>query len=109
VTDKQTLCGESIRLNVDIGTSNALEETRLSNIGVTADKQCSGVGVDRGQTTEMLADLVEVHEGVLESLNEGGHATEGSLLELLALEKRLAVLEKTDIIAGDGLDQVLGG
>jgi hypothetical protein len=109
VTDKQTLCGESIGLNVDIGTSNALEETRLSDVGVTADKQCSSVGVDRRQTAEMLADLIEVHKRVLESLNEGGHATQSGPLELLALEQRLAVLEETDIIAGDGLNQMLGG
>jgi hypothetical protein len=57
----------------------------------------------------VLADLVEVHEGVLEALDEGGHATEGGPLELLALEERLAVLEQADIVAGDGLDQVLGG
>ncbi|KAI6759202.1 hypothetical protein HG530_009882 [Fusarium avenaceum] len=109
VTDEQTLCGKGIRLDIDIGAGDALEETRLSNIGVTADKQCSGVGVDRWQTSEMLADLIEVHEWILESLEESGHATKSGPLELLALEQRLTVLDETDIIARNGLNQVLGG
>lgn len=57
----------------------------------------------------MLANLVEVHEGVLESLEKGGHATEGSPLELLALEERLGIFQKAHVVAGDGLDEVLGG
>jgi len=108
VTDEQTLCGESVGLNVDIGAGDVLEETRLSNVGVTADEECAGVGVDGGQTAQMLANLLEVEERVLQALTDSGHATEGGALELLALEERLTVLDETDIVAGYCLDQVLG-
>lgn len=108
VTDKQTLGSEGVGLDIDVGAGDAAQEAGLSDVGVAADDQSSGVGVNRGQTTQMLADLVEVHQRVLEALDEGSHATEGGTLELLALIQRLAILEKADIISGDGLDQVLG-
>lgn len=57
----------------------------------------------------MLADLVEVEKGLLQLLDNGGHTTEGSALQLLALEERLGVLDEADIIAGDGFDEMLGG
>ncbi|MCV5091074.1 hypothetical protein OFC13_31080, partial [Escherichia coli] len=37
------------------------------------------------------------------------HTTEGGSLQLLALVQTLRVLEETDVITRDGLDQVLGG
>ena len=57
----------------------------------------------------MLADLVEVEEGLLQLLDDGGHTTEGGALQLLALEERLGVLDEADIIAGDCFDEMLGG
>lgn len=57
----------------------------------------------------MLADLVEVQERLLETLDEGGHATQGGALELLALEQALGVFQEADVVARDGLDQVLRG
>jgi hypothetical protein len=55
----------------------------------------------------MLADLVEVQQRVLQALDDCGHATEAGTLQLLALEERLAILEQADVVAGDGLDEVL--
>lgn len=107
VTDEQTLGGKGIGLNVDIGASDAAQETGLSDVGVSADEESSGVGVDGGKTTQMLSNLVKVEEGVLETLAEGGHATEGGPLQLLALEERLTVLEETDVVARNGLHQML--
>lgn len=57
----------------------------------------------------MLPDLLEVDKRVLEPLADCGHATQRRLLQLLALEKRLSVLEKTNIVTGDSLNQRLGG
>jgi len=57
----------------------------------------------------VLADLVEINEGVLEALDQGGHAAEGGPLELLALVQALRILEQAHVVAGDGLNQVLGG
>jgi hypothetical protein len=55
----------------------------------------------------LLADLVQVKQRLLQALAESGHTTEAGALELLALEERLAVLEETNIVAGDRLHQVL--
>lgn len=60
VTNEQALGGESVRLDINVRTGHAPQETRLSDIGVATDEQRSGVGVDRGETAQMLADLVEV-------------------------------------------------
>ena len=57
----------------------------------------------------MLADLLEVLERTLETLGDGGHTTETSTLQLFALEERLCVLDKADIIAGNGLNEMLRG
>lgn len=108
VTDEQTLGGEGVWLNVDVGTRNVLEETRLSDVGVTADEECSGVRIDGWETTKMLSDLFEVEKRILHALADGGHATESGSLELLALEERLTILEQTNVISGDGLNQMLG-
>jgi len=60
MSDEQTLRGESVRLNVDIGSGNTSQETGLSDIGITTDQEGSGIRIDRRETTQMLADLVEI-------------------------------------------------
>jgi hypothetical protein len=57
----------------------------------------------------VLADLLQVDEGILQTASDGGHTTKGSTLKLLALEQRLRILDKTDVIARNGFNQVLGG
>lgn len=56
----------------------------------------------------MLADLIKIEEGVLQPLYNSGHATQPRSLELLALKQRLPILEKTDVISRDCLNQMLG-
>lgn len=107
VADKKALGGEGVGLNIDIGTGDAAQETGFSDIGVPANKQGAGIGVDGRQTTKMLADLVEVEQRIFQALDDGGHAAEGSFLELLALEEGLAVLEQANVVPGYGLNQVL--
>ena len=106
MTDKQTLGGEGVRLDIDVGSRDASQEARLSDVRETADDQCARVGVDSRQTTKMLSNLVQVEERVFQSLDNSGHATQRGPLELLALEEGLSVLEKSDVISGNGLDQV---
>lgn len=107
MTNVKRLGGESIWLHLHIRPGNALQERRLADVGVSANEKRPGVGVDRRQTTQMLANLVKVEQGILQPLQDGGHATQSSPLQLLALEQRLGVLEKTDIVAGDRFDEVL--
>lgn len=104
----QTLCGERIRLNGGIGASYRPNERTLSDVGESSNEKGSGIGVDIGQSAEMLTDLVEVGEGVLQSLDQSGHATKGRSLELFTLEQTLRVLQQADVISGDGLNQMLG-
>ena len=108
MTNEQALSSESVWLNIDIGSGDTLQETRLSDIRVTADEKSAGVWIYRRKTSQMLADLVEVDKRVFKSAADGGHTTESSTLELLALEERLSILEKSDIVAGHSFDQMLG-
>jgi hypothetical protein len=48
----------------------------------------------------MLPNLLEVDQRIFHSLCDGGHTTQGSTLELLALEQRLSILEQSHIITG---------
>ena len=109
VTHKQALGGESVRLDVDVCPRDATQEARLANVGISADEEGSGVGIDRRQTPKMLPHLVEVQKRILEALDDGGHPTKRSTLQLLALEQRLAILEQADIVSGNRFNQMLGG
>lgn len=126
MSDEQALGCESIGLDIDIRPGDTLQERRLSDVGVTADHQCAGVGVNGWETSQMLSDLLQVDEGVLETLADGGHATKGGALEVLALEQTLAaqkiskvaksqicdkyapIFDKSDIVTSDSLNQRLG-
>jgi hypothetical protein len=57
----------------------------------------------------MLPNLIEVEEGVFQSSANSGHSTKCGTLELFALEERLRIFEKSDIIAGNDFDQMLCG
>lgn len=107
--DEQTLGGESIRLNIDIGTGDAAQEAGLSDVRVTANQQSPSVGINRWQTTQVLADLLQVDERIFQTSADGGHTTQRSALELFALEQRLRIFNQTDVVARDGFDEVLGG
>lgn len=104
----ETLGSEGIRLDLDIGPGDGLEERRLANIGEARDDKCAGVGVDGRETAQMLPNLLEVHEWVLEALANGRHATKRSPLQLLALEQRLSILQQAHVIARNSLDESFG-
>lgn len=109
VTNVETLGRESVGLDLNICTRDILQERRFANVRETRNDKRTGVGIDGGQTAQMLPDLLEVDKRVLEPLADCGHATKRSLLQLLALEQRLSILQETDVVTGDGLDQRLGG
>ena len=54
----------------------------------------------------MLAHLLEVHERVFQPPAYRSHSAKRCALELLALEERLCIFEETDIVSGDGLNEV---
>jgi len=100
MTYEQALGGEGIWLNVHVGSGNVLQEGRLSGVWITANKQSASIWVDGRETAAMLTDTLQIDERVLQALGDGGHAAKSSPLELFALEKRLAILEQSDIVAG---------
>jgi len=109
VTDKERFGGERVRLDVDIRSGDLVDKTTLSDIWVTADQERTGVGVDRGQTRDVLSDLLEVGEGILLSLHDRSHSTESGLLELFTSVKRVTELEQSDVVLRDLRDEVSGG
>jgi hypothetical protein len=62
------------RLNIDIRSSDLVDETTLPNVGVTADQQRPGVGIDGWETRDMLPDLLEVGKGVFLTTHDGRHS-----------------------------------
>jgi hypothetical protein len=57
----------------------------------------------------MLSNLLEIDERIFQTLADGGHSAQSGSLELLALEQTLAIFEEAHIIAGNGLNERLGG
>jgi len=56
----------------------------------------------------MLANLLEVDEGIFQALADCCHSAQSRSFELLALEQTLAILEEAHVIAGDGLNERFG-
>lgn len=75
MSNEQTLGCESIRLNINVCSSDAFQETGLANVWVTTDEKRPGVRIDRRKTTKMLSDLIEVEKRVFQPFADGGHAT----------------------------------
>jgi len=65
VTNEKRLGRKRVRLYVYVRTCDLVDEGRLSDVGIPADKQSPRVGVNRGKTGHMLPDLLEVSEGIL--------------------------------------------
>lgn len=93
VTHKKRLCGESVRLHIDVGSGDFVHEAGLADVGIATAKKRSGGRVDGWQTAHVLSDLLEVSQWVFLSLDDGSHATQGGLFELLASVQRIAELE----------------
>ena len=106
--DKERLGRESVRLDFNICPSDLVDEAGFADIGESTDKQCPGIWVNGRQTGEMLPDLLQILKTLRLPLHDGGHATQGCLLELLAAVQGVTVLEKADIIFGDIVNQMQG-
>ena len=86
VSNEQGLGGESVWLDIDIGSGDTSQKRGLSDVWISANQEGSGVWVDGWETAQMLANLVKVEERVLETLGDGSHTSKSGALELLALE-----------------------
>ena len=104
VSDVQRLGGEGVRLNLHVGPGDLVDEAGLADVGKAADEQRPGVGIDGGQTAQVLADLLQVGQALGLPLHDGGHPAEGSALELLATVQRVSILQKADVVLGHVVD-----
>jgi hypothetical protein len=106
VSDVQSLGRERVRRRLHIGSGNLVHKRTFTDVGETTDDQGSGIGIDRGQTVQMLSNLLQEFQSILLTLQDGGHSTEGSPLELLGTVQTVGELEQTKIVLGDLIDQV---
>lgn len=109
VTKIEGLGSEGVRLNFDISTSNLVEEGGLTDVGETTNEEGTFIRVDRRETSNVLADIFEVLESISELLAGSGHTTKSSALELLTTVQRITVLQETDVITTNGVDNVTDG
>lgn len=108
MSNEQTLGCERIWLDIDIGSCDTLQEARFSDVRVSADEEGSGVGINGGETTQMLSHLIEIDQGIFQSPADGCHSSQRGALKLLALEERLRIFEQANIVARHNLNQVFG-
>lgn len=108
VTDEQGLGCEGIRLNIDIGVGDLVDETGFTDVGETSDEEGTGVRVDVGHSGKMLSDFLEETERRSESLDDLGHSSQTSSLEHLASVQTVTVLKESDVVLSDVVNQVTG-
>lgn len=87
---------------------NLVHEAGLSDIGVSSDEECAGVGVNGGETGHVLPDLLEIGEGALEPLHQGAHPSEAGALQLLAAVEGVTEFQEAAVILGDVVHMVPG-
>mmetsp|Transcript_41582 Transcript_41582/g.104859 ORF Transcript_41582/g.104859 Transcript_41582/m.104859 type:complete len:257 (-) Transcript_41582:199-969(-) len=105
VTHKQTLCGERIRLYVNVGTRDRVNEATLADVRVTAEDESTRVRIDARQTREMLTYHLQVAQTGVLLLEQSTHATESGTLQLFAAERCVSVLQETNKVLGQIVDQ----
>ena len=67
------------------------------------------MGIDSGETGDVLADLLEELKSLVLAFHDSGHTTKSGALELLASIETVAELEEADIVLGDLVDEVASG
>lgn len=92
---------KTYRLNIYVGPGDLVDETGLSNVGITADQESPGVGIDSRQPRNVLPDLLQVRQRVLLPPHNSRHSTQSGLLQLLTSVEGVTKLEETDVILGN--------
>ena len=60
MSNEQRLGGERVRLHLHVCPGDLVDEAGLAHVGEARDQDGAGVGVDRGQTGQVLADLKNI-------------------------------------------------
>ena len=98
VADVQRLRREGVRLNLDVSPGDLVDEAGLANVRKATDEQSPGVGIDGGQTAQVLAHLLQVGQTLGLPLHDGGHSAESSALQLLAAVQRVSIFHQADVV-----------
>ena len=57
MADEERLGGEGVGLHLDVGPGHLVDEAGLAHVGEARDEDGAGVGVNRGQTGQVLSHL----------------------------------------------------
>lgn len=106
VSNVQSLGRERVRRRLDISPGNLVHERTLADVGESTDDQGSGVGIDSGQTVQMLSNLLQEFQRILLTLQDGRHSTERGTLELLGSVQTVGELEQSEVILGNLVDEM---
>mmetsp|Transcript_38297 Transcript_38297/g.114685 ORF Transcript_38297/g.114685 Transcript_38297/m.114685 type:complete len:752 (-) Transcript_38297:278-2533(-) len=109
VTDIEGLGREGVRLHVDLGPRNLVEEGGFADVGESAQQQSPGGRIQGGEAGHVLPHLLQIGQTRLLTLEDRAHPSQGGALEALATVEGIAVLDHPDHIAADGVAQGAGG
>lgn len=108
VTNKQILSGESIRLHINVGLGDIVDEGRLADIGETGDDQSARGCVNLGQTRQVLSDLLKITQTGLEFFKQSSSSTEGRSLQHFGSVKTVGVFKQSNVIVSNVICDGLG-
>mmetsp|Transcript_3081 Transcript_3081/g.6284 ORF Transcript_3081/g.6284 Transcript_3081/m.6284 type:complete len:211 (-) Transcript_3081:382-1014(-) len=106
MSNEEGLGGEGIRFDLHSCIGHLIHEARLANIRVPRQDQGPSGRVNRRQPGEMLPDFLKVRQRRLELLHRSAHTSQTCSLEHLALVCRVCVLQQTDVVLRDVVDDV---
>lgn len=89
MTNEQRLGGEGVRLDIHVRAGDLVNEGRFADVGVSTDDEGSGIGVDGGETGDMLTDLLEVRKRVFLAAHDRSHSG-GQMSASYKLEERIS-------------------
>jgi hypothetical protein len=61
-----------------------VDKTGFANVGKSTNDHCPGVGINAGQSAQMLTDLLQISQTLPLTLHNGRHSTQSSSFELFA-------------------------
>lgn len=74
VSNEQTLGGESVRLHINIGSGDFVDEAGFAGVREAGEDESAGARVDGRQTSQVLSDLLQIGERLSLLLHQGAHS-----------------------------------
>lgn len=80
MSNEEAFGGECVWLYVDVRASDFVDKGGLSDVRVAADKECTRIGVNGGETRDVLPDLFEVGKRIFLSAHDRSHSIDIALV-----------------------------